>query len=139
MRTQWCFLAVGWSVPTRALTLPRHARFAFLCCQVFPYMRKRFGFMNVASLCGNFYYPIFSWDKPPEDERMNSAFFKWKCDHKSSIDTNHEFECDQVRWRGAAGELNHVSQTASVGVLVRPCRARRSLTSLCRSRRWSRR
>ncbi len=58
-------------------------------------MRKRFGFMNVANLCGNFYYPIFSWDKPP-DERMQSDLFKWKCDHRSSIDTNREFECDQV-------------------------------------------
>lgn len=61
-------------------------------------MRKRYGFMNVAQLCGNFYMPIYSWEKPEDDERMNSELFKWKCDHRSSVDTNHEFECDQVRY-----------------------------------------
>ncbi len=31
--------------------------------EVFPYMRKRFGFMQAAGAAGQFYMPIFSWDK----------------------------------------------------------------------------
>ena len=64
---------------------------------MFPYLRKRFGFQNIAQLCGNWYMPIFTWDKPVDNVRMHAPRFKWKCDLMSSPDTNHEEECDQVR------------------------------------------
>ncbi len=64
--------------------------------QVFPYLRKRFGFQNIANMCGNWYMPIYTWDKPVDNERMHAPNFKWKCDLMSSPDTNHEEECDQV-------------------------------------------
>ena len=31
--------------------------------EVFPFMRKRFGFMQAATASGMFYYPIFTWEK----------------------------------------------------------------------------
>lgn len=64
--------------------------------EVFPYLRKRFGFGNLAQTCGNFYYPLYSWQKDPKDDRINGQLFRWKCDHRSSIDTNYEYICDQA-------------------------------------------
>lgn len=65
--------------------------------EVFPYLRKRFGFQNIAQICGNWYMPIFTWEKPVDNERMRGPRFTWKCDHMSSPDTNHEEECDQAQ------------------------------------------
>jgi hypothetical protein len=38
--------------------------------EVFPYMRKRFGFMQAATAAGQFYYPIFSWEKVRSSRRV---------------------------------------------------------------------
>jgi hypothetical protein len=66
--------------------------------EVFPYLRKRFGFMSVAQAIGNFYFPIFAWQKPRSGKSvMNETAFIQTCDPISSIYTNREFVCDQVR------------------------------------------
>ncbi len=88
--------------------------------QVFPYLRKRFGFHNIATLCGNWYMPIFTWQKPVDNERMHADRFKWKCDLMSSPDTNHEEECDQVPLTVAAAGVTAVPVVV-IGVLLLPC------------------
>ena len=60
--------------------------------QVVPYVRKCFGFMNVAMLCGNFFSQFSRGKNCPTMNALLSDFFKWKCDCTSSIDTNQEFE-----------------------------------------------
>lgn len=66
--------------------------------EVFPYLRKRFGFKTVADTIGNFYYPIFAWDKPRSGKDiMNQTQFIESCEHLSSIKTNAVGFCDQAQ------------------------------------------
>lgn len=63
--------------------------------EVFPYMRKRFGFMQAATAAGQFYMPIFSYEKPlTGDATTNSTDWERDCEKVSAIQTNHIRTCD---------------------------------------------
>jgi hypothetical protein len=66
--------------------------------EVFPYLRKRFGFMSVAQVVGNFYMPIFAWKKPVTGKSvMNETDFLTGCENLSSIYTNRVGICDAAQ------------------------------------------
>jgi hypothetical protein len=66
--------------------------------EVFPYLRKRFGFMSIAQVIGNFYYPLFSWEKGRTGKTvMNETAFLDSCENLSSIYTNKVGMCDAAQ------------------------------------------
>ncbi len=77
-------------------TMFQQTRSAFI--EVFPYLRKRFGFMNVAQVSGNFYYPLFTWKKSLTGKTvMNETQFMNECDDLPSIVTNRVSACDAAQ------------------------------------------
>lgn len=66
--------------------------------EVFPYLRKRFGFMSVAQVIGNFYMPIYTWKKSVTGKSvMNETEFLTACEDLSSIYTNRVGVCDAAQ------------------------------------------
>ncbi len=77
-------------------TMFQQHRSAFI--EVFPYLRKRFGFMGVAQVVGNFYFPLFSKSKSLTGKPvMNETAFMNACDHLSGIETNRVALCDAAQ------------------------------------------
>ena len=77
-------------------TMFQPQRSAFI--EVFPYLRKRFGFMGVAQVVGNFYFPLFAKTKSLTGKPvMNETAFMNACDHLSGIETNRVSLCDAAQ------------------------------------------
>lgn len=66
--------------------------------EVFPYKRRRFGFMAAAQAAGQFYMPLFPHVKPWTGKSvMNETKFMDACDHISGIETNRVSVCDAAQ------------------------------------------
>jgi hypothetical protein len=90
--------------------------------EVFPYKRRRFGFMAAAQAAGQFYMPLFPHVKPWTGKSvMNETKFMDACDHISGIETNRVSVCDAaqkvvtIRVRGPGPQRLPCEEDAGVG------------------------